>query len=95
MRTVNALTTPLALLDQAFRAEGFLRNSGWFESYRQRRPVAFGKPLPFYTYGAIVYARKSPDPSPRWFGFHEIFHACTLAAFAVHYIAVSFAVYGN
>ncbi len=49
----------------------------------------------FYTYGAIVYARKSPDPSPRWFGFHEIFHACTLAAFAVHYIAVSFAVYGN
>ena len=49
----------------------------------------------FYTAGAVVYARKRPDPSPRWFGFHEVFHACTLAAFAVHYIAVSLAIYGT
>jgi len=49
----------------------------------------------FYTAGAVVYARQRPDPSPRWFGFHEVFHACTLAAFAVHYIAVSLAVYGS
>jgi hemolysin III len=47
----------------------------------------------FYSYGAIVYARRKPDPSPQWFGFHEIFHACTLAAFASHYIAISLAVY--
>ncbi|MCW2668527.1 MAG: DNA-binding protein [Frankiales bacterium] len=46
-----------------------------------------------YTLGAVVYARKKPDPSPRWFGFHEVFHAFTLAAFATHYIAVSLAVY--
>jgi hemolysin III len=49
----------------------------------------------FYTLGALVYARRRPNPSPRWFGFHEVFHACTLAAFAVHYVAVSFAVYGT
>jgi len=49
----------------------------------------------FYTAGAVVYARKSPDPSPKWFGFHEVFHACTLAAFATHYIAVSLALYGS
>lgn len=49
----------------------------------------------FYSAGAVVYARKRPDPSPRWFGFHEVFHACTLAAFAVHYVAVSLAVYGD
>lgn len=49
----------------------------------------------FYTLGAVVYARRRPDPSPRWFGFHEVFHALTLAAFAVHYIAVSMAVYGT
>ncbi|MFN2538887.1 MAG: hemolysin III family protein, partial [Mycobacteriales bacterium] len=48
-----------------------------------------------YTLGAVVYARRRPDPSPRWFGFHEVFHALTLAAFAVHYIAVSLAVYGT
>jgi hemolysin III len=49
----------------------------------------------FYSYGAVVYARKRPNPSPQWFGFHEVFHACTLAAFVVHYIAVSLAVYGD
>ena len=49
----------------------------------------------FYSVGAVVYARKRPNPSPQWFGFHEVFHACTLAAFVVHYIAVSLAVYGD
>ena len=43
----------------------------------------------FYTAGAVVYALRRPDPSPRWFGFHEIFHACTLLAFIAHYVAVS------
>jgi hemolysin III len=47
-----------------------------------------------YSAGAVVYATRRPDPSPRWFGFHEVFHAFTLAAFVVHYIAVSFATYG-
>ena len=41
----------------------------------------------------MIYALKKPDPSPRWFGFHEIFHACTVAAFICHYIAVSIATY--
>jgi hemolysin III len=48
-----------------------------------------------YTVGGVVYALKRPNPSPRWFGFHEVFHACTVAAFTVHYIAVSFAVYSH
>jgi hemolysin III len=47
----------------------------------------------FYSLGAVVYARKRPDPSPTWFGFHEVFHAFTLAAFVTHYIAVSLALY--
>lgn len=46
-----------------------------------------------YSAGAVVYGLKKPDPSPRWFGFHEIFHACTVAAFVMHYIAVSIAIY--
>jgi hemolysin III len=48
-----------------------------------------------YTVGGVVYALKRPNPSPRWFGFHEVFHAFTVAAFAVHYVAVSFAVYSD
>ena len=46
-----------------------------------------------YTLGGIVYGLKRPDPSPRWFGFHEIFHVLTVAAFAAHYVAASLAVY--
>ncbi|MFL6133198.1 MAG: hemolysin III family protein [Nocardioidaceae bacterium] len=46
-----------------------------------------------YSLGGVVYALKKPDPSPRWFGFHEVFHALTLAAYVVHYIAVSLATY--
>ncbi len=47
----------------------------------------------FYSLGAVVYALRRPDPSPRWFGFHEVFHAFTLVAFVVHYIAVSLVAY--
>ncbi|MGH2790444.1 MAG: PAQR family membrane homeostasis protein TrhA [Actinomycetota bacterium] len=48
-----------------------------------------------YTLGAVVYARRWPDPSPRWFGFHEVFHSFTVAAWICHYIAVSLVVYGS
>ena len=47
-----------------------------------------------YTLGAVVYGTKRPNPSPRWFGFHEIFHAFTVLAFVAHYVAASLAVYG-
>lgn len=48
-----------------------------------------------YTLGALVYGFKWPNPSPRWFGYHEVFHALTIAAFIVHYIGVSFLVYNS
>lgn len=47
----------------------------------------------FYSVGAIIYARKSPNPSPAWFGFHEIFHACTIAAALCHFAAIVVAVF--
>ncbi|MFC4060520.1 hemolysin III family protein [Planomonospora corallina] len=47
-----------------------------------------------YTAGGVVYGLRRPDPSPRWFGFHEVFHAFTLAAYLVQYVAVSMVVYG-
>jgi hemolysin III len=46
-----------------------------------------------YTAGAVVYGRRRPNPFPGWFGFHEIFHAGTLAGFVCHYIAISLATY--
>jgi hemolysin III len=40
-----------------------------------------------YTGGAVVYALKRPNPWPGHFGFHEIFHLCTVLAFLCHWTA--------
>ncbi|MEU3186897.1 hemolysin III family protein [Streptomyces sp. NPDC006923] len=42
-----------------------------------------------YSAGGVIYGLKRPNPSPRWFGFHEVFHSLTLAAFAVHFVGIS------
>jgi hemolysin III len=44
----------------------------------------------FYTVGAVVYARRRPDPLPSVLGYHELFHICTLAAAACHWAAIAF-----
>jgi hemolysin III len=46
-----------------------------------------------YSLGAVVYGFKWPNPSPTWFGFHEVFHSFTIAAFVVHYVGVSLLAY--
>lgn len=46
-----------------------------------------------YTIGAVVYGVRRPNPYPAWFGFHEVFHALTIAAFAAHYTGISIATY--
>jgi len=45
-----------------------------------------------YTLGGIVYGRKRPDPHPDWFGYHEVFHSFTIAAFLAHYVAIAMVV---
>lgn len=42
-----------------------------------------------YTAGAVIYARRRPDPRPQVFGYHEIFHLLVIAAAAVQYAAVA------
>ena len=43
-----------------------------------------------YTVGAVVYALKRPDPAPRVFGYHEVFHALVIAAAALQYAVIAF-----
>lgn len=43
-----------------------------------------------YTVGAVVYATQRPDPNPRVFGYHEVFHALVIAAAAAHFSAIAF-----
>jgi hemolysin III len=40
-----------------------------------------------YTAGAVAYGLKRPNPFPGRFGFHEIFHTCTVLAFLCHWTA--------
>jgi hemolysin III len=58
----------------------FYRVNAWMMSL-----IAVGGLL--YILGAVVYALKKPNPSPKHFGFHEIFHACTVIAFLCHWTA--------
>jgi hemolysin III len=46
-----------------------------------------------YTLGGLVYALRRPNPLPRWFGFHEVFHTLTVVAFVTQYVAVSLLMY--
>jgi hemolysin III len=41
-----------------------------------------------YILGGLVYARRSPEPWPAWFGFHEVFHVMVVIASAAHVIAI-------
>jgi hemolysin III len=43
-----------------------------------------------YTAGAVVYATQRPNPNPRVFGYHEVFHLFVIAAAATHFAAIAF-----
>jgi hemolysin III len=45
-----------------------------------------------YTAGAVVYARRRPDPIPTVFGYHELFHALTIVAVVAQYVAIALVV---
>lgn len=47
-----------------------------------------------YSIGAVIYALRRPNPFPRWFGFHEVFHSFTLGGIASHFAAVGLIVFG-
>jgi hemolysin III len=45
-----------------------------------------------YVLGAVVYASGKPNPWPKVFGYHEVFHALVVAAAALQYAVIAFAV---
>jgi hemolysin III len=48
-----------------------------------------------YSAGGVIYALKKPNFSINWFGFHELFHALTAAAFICHFVAAILTVFSN
>jgi len=60
--------------------------------YRALGPVGFSLLLAgglAYSAGAVVYALKKPNPVPGVFGYHEVFHACTIVGAVLHFICVA------
>jgi hemolysin III len=61
-------------------------------------PALHGQPLQvyllalagglLYTFGGLVYLFKRPNPFPRVFGFHEVFHICVVLAVGCHFAAI-------
>lgn len=43
-----------------------------------------------YSAGAVVYARRRPDPFPQTFGYHEIFHTLVVVAVVCQYLTIAF-----
>jgi hemolysin III len=73
-------------------------STGWIailafpQLWEQLGPLGFGLVAlggVLYTAGAVVYARRRPDPSPEVFGYHEIFHLLVIAAAACQFAAVA------
>lgn len=46
-----------------------------------------------YSLGAVAYAAKKPQLSLRWFGFHELFHSCTIVAAVLHAVSIGLALF--
>jgi hemolysin III len=70
---------------------------GWIVVIAIPQLIAVLRPAPLvllaaggvlYSVGAIVYSTRRPDPWPRTFGFHEVFHALVIAAVAAQYVAI-------
>ncbi len=41
-----------------------------------------------YTLGGVVLATRWPNPSARWFGYHEVWHTMVAVACACHYFTI-------
>lgn len=92
LRAILWVRAPRVIATSLYIALGWLVVAFWADVSR-----GLGTPLLalviaggiLYTAGAIVYAMRWPDPSPRWFGYHEIFHSFVIVACVCHFVAIS------
>ncbi len=84
-------STPRSTSRWAGRRSSSSATSSRHREPRSSRSWCVGGAL--YTVGGLVYGFQRPNPFPRWFGFHEVFHTLTIVAFVTHYVGVSIATY--
>ena len=82
----------LALANALAHAPALLHvHEGWMKKLEHLGVLPFGLVVGggvVYSVGAVIYARRSPNPAPTVFGYHEIFHVLVLVAAACHYVAI-------
>lgn len=84
---------PRPLFTAVYVIVGWSASIAFPQLYRNLGGVGFGLVLGggvLYTVGAVVYAVKRPNPWPRVFGFHEVFHLFTIAGAGCHLAAIAF-----
>lgn len=86
------IDAPRGLVAAAYVLVGLAAMSGLAQAL-ERLPIAplilLGGGTVLYFTGAVVYALRRPNPWPRVFGFHELFHALVVAAATTHFVALS------
>ncbi|MEP7115480.1 MAG: hemolysin III family protein [Ilumatobacteraceae bacterium] len=84
---------PRPLFTAVYVIVGWSASVAFPQLYRNLGGTGFGLMLGgglLYTFGAVVYALKRPNPWPRVFGFHEVFHLFTIAGAGCHLAAIAF-----
>jgi hemolysin III len=89
--SVTWIDAPRALVASSYVAVGCAALAG-LPQIADRLPLAalllFGADGVLYITGAAIYATRRPNPWPRSFGFHEVFHAFVVAAATAHFVAI-------
>jgi hemolysin III len=86
------IEAPRALVAASYIAVGWVAIAAMPQLFSHRGP---GLPLLLlaggilYSLGAVAYATKRPNPWPRTYGFHEVFHTLVIAAAVVHFVAIA------
>jgi hemolysin III len=86
---------PRAVSSLLYVAVGWVVVAYFPEVHAALPPVAFGLVIAggaWFTVGAAVYGTRRPDPWPRVFGFHEVFHVLIIIGCACHFAAVALVV---
>ncbi len=89
--TLGWIEAPRAVVASSYLALGWIAVIALPQLIQLLSPVPLillGAGGLLYSVGAIVYATQRPDPWPRTFGFHEIFHALVIMAAAAQYVAI-------
>ena len=91
-----ALDTPKWVNTLPYLVVGWAAVTVMPQIYRGGGPLVFSLIIAgglAYSVGAVFYGAKRPRLSPRVFGYHELFHACTLLGAGLHFVAIAVALH--